>query len=199
LHFGGSGIYASTNEGITWENFSQGLPFLNNIEKLIVYNNKIFAATSLGLWQRDISKIIPVELISFNALVSGNNITLSWSTASETNNMGFEVERQVLYTGLLSESSEYGVGRWERVGFLEGKGTTAESQFYSFVDQNLNPGSYFYRLKQVDFDGSFEYSSIVEIEAGTPDEFYLGQNYPNPFNPRQSCHLSLVPAYPDHW
>ena len=67
---------------------------------------------------------------------------------------------------------------------MNGYGTTTETQFYSFVDQDLNPGSYFYRLKQIDFDGSFEYYELTEtIEIGSPQTFYLSQNFPNPFNP----------------
>jgi hypothetical protein len=121
-------------------------------------------------------EIIPVELISFNANVSGNHVHLAWATASETNNMGFEVERQV-------HSPQSSVGNWKKIGFVEGTGTTTENQFYSFVDENLKPGSYSYRLKQIDYDGTFEYSQTVEIEITSPNGFALFQNYPNPFNP----------------
>jgi photosystem II stability/assembly factor-like uncharacterized protein len=179
LHFGGSGVYISANEGILWENFGQGLPFLNNIEKLIVYNDKLIAATSSGLWQRNISEIIPVELISFNASVNGNDVILDWVTVSEVNNLRFEILR-------LAQNDI-----WEMVGFVDGSGTTSESKYYSFIDRDLISGKYSYRLKQIDFDGSFEYSDIVEAEVASPNEFFISQNYPNPFNPSTTIRYKI--------
>ena len=115
---------------------------------------------------------VPVELISFTASVLQNAVELSWLTATELNNQGFQVERK-------TESTS-----WDNIGFVNGYGTTTETQFYNFIDQNLNPGSYFYRLKQIDFDGSFEYYELTEtIEIGALQTFYLSQNFPNPFNP----------------
>ncbi|GAB4293002.1 MAG: hypothetical protein Kow0098_13590 [Ignavibacteriaceae bacterium] len=112
---------------------------------------------------------VPVELTSFTASANGNRVTLNWQTATETNNSGFEIQRK--------ESG------WEKVGFVPGFGTTAKQHNYSFVDENLNSGVYQYRLKQIDYDGSFEYSNTVEAEISLPAEFSLEQNYPNPFNP----------------
>ncbi len=122
---------------------------------------------------------VPVELISFTADVNENNITLNWSTATETNNQGFDVERFV-------ESLN-----WEKIGFVEGSGTTTELRSYSFVDENVTEGKYSYQLKQIDFDGSFEYSDVVEIEVGTPNQYSLEQNYPNPFNPTTTISYSI--------
>lgn len=117
-------------------------------------------------------EFIPVELASFTALAVGNAVQLSWVTATELNNLGFQVERK-------TESAN-----WTDVGFVNGHGTSTENQIYSFVDRNLSPGSYFYRLKQIDFDGSFKYYELAEtIEIGSVKSFYLSQNYPNPFNP----------------
>jgi len=129
--------------------------------------------------------IIPVELFSFTASVSGSNVTLSWTTGSEVNNVGFEVERQVSNLPDGKAGRQYAVSNiWERIGFVEGKGTTTEPVSYSFVDNNLSPGSYQYRIKQIDFDGSFKYYNLAEtIEIGLPNNFELAQNYPNPFNP----------------
>ncbi len=174
LKFGGSGIYRSSNDGINWEDFSEGLSFINSIDKMIVFNGKLIAATSDGLWQRDVSEV-PVELTSFSASVSCNDVNLSWSTATETNNEGFEIER--------GEKLEVRSQKWETIGFVEGKGTTASPEFYSFVDKNVASGSYEYRLKQIDYDGTFTYSGIVEVDVTAPREFSLDQNYPNPFNP----------------
>ena len=123
--------------------------------------------------------VVPVELVSFNASVDENTLTLSWITATELNNSGFEVERAI-------NGSEF-----EKVGFVPGFGTSTETHSYSFVDQSLAAGSYAYRLKQVDLDGTYEYSNIVYAEIITPTEFELSQNYPNPFNPSTTIRFSI--------
>ena len=120
---------------------------------------------------------VPVELTSFTATVSGSDVKLNWRTATETNNSGFEIQRKLI--------------EWERVGFVEGNGTTSEENSYVFVDENLLAGKYKYRLKQIDYDGSFEISDIVEVEVLTPIEFSLSQNYPNPFNPSTAIEYSI--------
>ena len=112
-------------------------------------------------------------------LHDNRNVTLNWSTATELNNSGFQVER--------SSGSAY-----EVVGFVAGSGTTTEVRNYNFVDQNVNAGTYSYRLKQVDFDGTFEYSNAIEVEVVGVKEFTLGQNYPNPFNPSTTINFSLA-------
>jgi hypothetical protein len=114
---------------------------------------------------------VPVELTGFNAEVMNGNVILSWFTASETNNSGFDIERR-------NEDTHY-----TSMGFIKGKGTTTEPQQYSFTDMNLSSGSYIYRLKQIDYDGSFQFSKTVEITVGLPAEYAVTQNYPNPFNP----------------
>ncbi len=123
--------------------------------------------------------VVPVELVSFNASVNENSVTLNWVTATELNNSGFEVLR----------SSETEV--WENIGFVRGNGTTSEINYYSYTDENLLEGSYSYRLKQVDLDGTFEYSNIVNVDIKTPTEFELSQNYPNPFNPSTTIKFSI--------
>ena len=133
---------------------------------------------------------IPVELISFAAEVNNNVVHLFWQTATETNNSGFEIERtSPLLSPYQGEGGEAGRG-WERIGFVEGKGTTTEMQSYSFTDMP-EPGNYKYRLKQIDFDGSFEFSQEIEAEVKAPDVFSLEQNYPNPFNPSTKIKYSI--------
>ncbi len=112
----------------------------------------------------------PVELAFFTATVSKNNVELIWQTTSESNNFGFEVERSQDRT------------HFTRIGFVAGQGTTAISHHYNFIDKNLHSGTYSYRLKQIDIDSRFEYSSIVEVMIDLPKKFILYQNYPNPFN-----------------
>ena len=133
---------------------------------------------------------IPVELTSFTSSVNENDVTLNWQTATETNNSGFQVER----SKMLEARSE----EWENIGFINGNGTTTEPQSYSFVDkdlpagrQGLEAGKYQYRLKQIDFDGTFEYSKTIEVEINAPLKFSLEQNYPNPFNPTTTIKFSI--------
>lgn len=125
--------------------------------------------------------VIPVELTSFTAAANGNNVVLNWSTATETNNHGFEIQKKA--------GNEF-VG----VGFIDGFGTTTEAKSYSYTDSKVGAGVHVYRLKQLDFDGAFEYSSEVEVEvgAGVPSVFALDQNYPNPFNPSTRISYSLA-------
>jgi hypothetical protein len=115
--------------------------------------------------------IIPVELTSFTAISVDQAVLLSWRTATETNNRGFEIQRQ------------QGSDSWEKLGFVAGKGTTTEPQVYSYKDNDVSSGTYTYRLKQIDYDGSFYYSNEVQVNVNAPVQFSLSQNYPNPFNP----------------
>ncbi|NOX19342.1 MAG: DUF1939 domain-containing protein [Chlorobi bacterium] len=114
--------------------------------------------------------IVPVELTSFSAKAKDGSVLLTWQTASESNNKGFQVERR----------KAKGKSNWESIAFIEGAGTTSEKNNYSFTDKNIENGKYFYRLKQIDFDGAFSFSDIIEVET-VPMKFSLGQNYPNPF------------------
>lgn len=127
---------------------------------------------------------VPVELVAFTGYVSNGKVFLNWSTATESNNQGFEIEKQ-------ASSKQLAVNNWESIGFVPGFGTTTEPKSYSFIDENLNSGKYIYRLKQVDYNGSFEYSDIVEIEVATPSQYSLEQNYPNPFNPATTISYSI--------
>jgi hypothetical protein len=117
---------------------------------------------------------VPVELTSFTAALAGNKVNINWSTATEVNNLGFEVERR-------TENSE-----WITVAYKSGSGTTTAPQAYSVVDDiaGNNSAKLYYRLKQIDFNGVATYYDEVEVtNLFAPQEFLLGQNYPNPFNP----------------
>ena len=126
---------------------------------------------------------VPVELVSFNADVNNECVTLAWLTATETNNKGFEIERSQM-SNVKSQMD------WCRIGFVEGKGTTTEIQSYSFTDKP-EPDNYKYRLRQVDYNGTFEYSYEVTVEIILPSLFKLEQNYPNPFNPSTTFRYSI--------
>jgi hypothetical protein len=124
---------------------------------------------------------IPVELSAFTASVQGTTVTLAWTTSTETNNYGFEIERS---------SGESG---WVNTGFVAGKGTTTEINYYSFSDENLAAGSYNYRIRQIDLDGSYTYYNLTEsVQVGVPAEYSLSQNYPNPFNPTTTIKYALA-------
>jgi len=127
-----------------------------------------------------LTSIIPVELTSFTASVIGNEVELLWWTATETNNSGFDIERKF-------ENSEF-----SKIGFVPGFGTTTETKSYSFTDAGLQPGVYSYHLKQVDFNGTFEYSYEINVQVNAPSTFSLDQNYPNPFNPSTTITFSLA-------
>jgi hypothetical protein len=123
--------------------------------------------------------VVPVELISFSGNVFNNAIELKWSTATETNNLSFEIEKK----------SE---GRWQKIGFVEGHGNSATKNDYYFRDEELpEAGAYTYRLKQNDYDGSFSYSKEINVTYSIPAKFELMQNYPNPFNPSTTIKYSI--------
>jgi len=121
--------------------------------------------------------IIPVEFISFEGIIQGNNVILNWKTATENNNYGFDIER----------SSE---NNWRSIGFVEGNLSTTTPHVYSFVDLSRQSGIIYYRLKQIDLDGSFTYSNEIKVEFA-PTIFSLEQNYPNPFNPVTTINYSI--------
>ena len=116
--------------------------------------------------------LLPVELASFTSTVNANSVSLQWSTSFEKNNSRFDIERK-------TED-----GSWEKKGSVNGNGTSGESHNYSFNDANLKSGKYYYRLKQVDYNGNFKYYVLSnEVNVGVPEKYFLSQNYPNPFNP----------------
>jgi Ice-binding-like/Secretion system C-terminal sorting domain len=134
------------------------------------------------------SSLLPVELSSFSAATIGSNVKLSWNTATEVNNYGFEVERNV------QTSTQLSATKWEKLGFVNGNGNSNSPKDYSFVDTKVSTGKYLYRLKQIDNNGQFEYSKTIEVDFNAPKNFELSQNYPNPFNPSTTIRFNLSEA-----
>ncbi len=122
---------------------------------------------------------LPVELTSFTAIYFDGRVTLDWTTASETNNHGFEIQRKI------------GDSDFKSIGFVNGSGSSTQSHSYEYIDKNPVTGKISYRLKQVDFNGGFTYSKVVDVSIYNPKNFKLYQNYPNPFNPTTTISYSL--------
>ena len=126
------------------------------------------------------SGVLPVEMNSFSSFVRGRDVTLFWSSEKETNNAGFDIERSTL------------PGSWNKVGFVRGYGNSNSVNYYSYTDRGLQSGKYFYRLKQTDLNGNFEYFNLNnEVNIGIPVKFELSQNYPNPFNPSTNLEFGI--------
>jgi len=130
---------------------------------------------------------LPVELTTFTANVNENKVVLNWQTATEVNNYGFEIER--------SQTSNVKSETWEKIGFVEGHGNSNSPKDYTFTENLLNLSlglNLKYRLKQLDFDGNYEYSDEITVELGElVKEYKLEQNYPNPFNPSTEIKFSI--------
>jgi len=142
-----------------------------NLSDVSTYSNEVTTTT-----------IIPVELASFAANVNDREISVVWSTATELNNKGFELERKL-------------DAQWQKVTFIEGRGTSTEKSDYYYSDKfeyDGFQGTVQYRLKQIDFDGTITYSNVISVEVDfTPKEYALYQNYPNPFNPSTTIKFAL--------
>ena len=179
-----AGDFSWTGNFVTLSNPTSGK--LQMVSTVDVFNNCKLAwgddrFDGAGIYAQDINpdgqlgnSVTPVELVSFTINVFNKKITLNWVTATELNNSGFEIERCAL-------NAEHKA--WINVGFINGNGTTSETHFYSFTDENILNGKIIYRLKQIDFDGTFSYSNEIEVDLNLPETFSLEQNYPNPFNP----------------
>ncbi len=172
-------VWGSPNNGGTWYDLNASN---QNASSRSISAGYAYPASGYGLFTvSDNTNPLPVELVSFAAIVNGPSVTLDWRTATETNNYGFDIERK-------STSS------WSKVGFVEGHGTTNAPQSYRYSDNTVS-GKIVYRLKQIDRDGKFEYSKEVEVTmVATPTVFALSQNYPNPFNPTTVIGYSIASA-----
>jgi hypothetical protein len=173
----------------SFANFSFTIPAPGNITEtfLEIRIHGMSSSSAAGTLRFDNVKLagasvpLPVELTSFTALAGDNFINLKWQTKTETNNYGFEILR----------SAQNNKGNWTKLGFVNGHGNSNSPKEYSFSDKSVTSGKYFYRLKQIDTDGKYEFSEEVEVDLGLPKSYNLGQNYPNPFNPSTIINFSL--------
>ncbi|MCL4549143.1 MAG: T9SS type A sorting domain-containing protein [Bacteroidetes bacterium] len=206
-----SNILSSNSGNLLLGVRSDGTYYLNgDIAEVILYNTNLstsdrstvehYLANRYGIT----SSALPVELTSFTASAVDGKVLLNWQTATEVNNYGFAVERSSAETRHASSL------QWEKVSFVQGHGNSNSPKSYSYTDNlarlafsnarqalahDLNLDHLQYRLKQIDFDGKYEYSNVVEVNIETPARFALEQNYPNPFNPTTTIKYS-IPASP---
>lgn len=179
------GVFVTDDNGVSWTEIPSGIP--NTVIMHLDYSDStkmLRAAThGRGVYEAYIDFTIPVELTAFDASIDNKIVNIIWATATETNNSHFEVERKLKNQD------------WEKIGEVNGAGTTAIPQSYSFKDDfsfKSYEGKILYRLKQVDFDGSFEYSKVISVEVNfIPEKFAISQNYPNPFNPNTTISYSI--------
>ena len=182
--------FAAVRLNLSW-NFDSTYGYKTIIEAFNPYSTTTHNLTYQSAHQNNLSNIpLPVELVSFKANVTNDRkVLLDWTTESEINNYGFEIERKVL-----SQQSALGNNEFETIGFISGSGNSNSTKHYSYVDNKLNGGSKFaYRLKQIDNNGTFTYSSIQEVEL-ILSEYVLSQNYPNPFNPTTTIEYIIPQA-----
>ena len=156
--------------------------FKGNIDNVAVFDRVLSDAEILDMYNNykvAADYIVPVELTSFSAQAAKDKINLVWETATETNNYGYEIQRS-------SDKINY-----TAIGFVKGAGTSTEKHTYTYTDDDRATNRVYYRLKQLDYDGTFWYSQVVEAANVMPTEFALSQNYPNPFNPVTTIKFQL--------
>jgi hypothetical protein len=173
-----SGTFNLQNIDLLWKNNTPG-----QFTKIYIYDNDCLEAIELtnpDSHFMESNLFLPVELSSFTSNVNRNIVSLNWSTMSETNNSGFDIERKLI-------SSE----EWLKISNIAGNGSSKEVKSYSF-SESINTGKYNYRLKQIDFNGNFKYYNLSnEVEVGIPNKYSISQNYPNPFNPSTKIDFEL--------
>jgi len=167
----GDAVYETADSGNTWQEILELRNIgLRKFQAPINYLGYTIGNGGLIYMYID-SSYVPVELVSFTGKTENDIVILEWITASELNNYGFEIQR-------LIDNNQ-----WKKVGFVPGKGTSTETNYYSFSELITYNEEISYRLKQIDYDGSYIYSQIITILIeDSPSHFDLFQNYPNPFN-----------------
>ncbi len=175
------GVIRSVDSAHTWSLANEGLSNMS-VTAMRIWNDSLFIGTNDGrLWCRPTEEVLPVTLRSFSAATFFGSVHLKWTTVTETNCYGFEIERR-----RTSPS-----GSWQSIGFVSGSGTTVVSHDYSFLDCDVQSGRLEYRLRQIDSDGSYHYYESTILEIPPPPETVLLLSYPNPANPSSTITLEL--------
>lgn len=171
-----------TEENIYTGKYSGGVWILLNQADAV--NHRISGTVSgFSSFTGGQQNVMPAELVSFNSAVNGRDVNLKWTTSTESNNAGFEIQKSVSGNQNLM---------WNKIGFVKGSGTTNIPINYSFTDSKLISGKYQYRLKQIDNNGNFKYFELNNVvEIGIPKKYSLNQNYPNPFNPKTKIEFQI--------
>ncbi len=174
-------IFYTVNGGTSWtESLKSPVPS-RTLYEIYSFENNLYTVGGTGTILKGFADPnIPVELTSFTASITDGAVSLNWTTATELNNMGFEIER----------SSDNMI--WNKIGFVAGNGTTTNTNSYNYVDTEPNSGIFILQAQQIDMDGSYEYSPVIRVEINIPLEFSLSQNYPNPFNPVTTIKYSIA-------
>ncbi|HTO94417.1 MAG TPA: T9SS type A sorting domain-containing protein, partial [Bacteroidota bacterium] len=185
------GVFNSTDGGATWNVYGTGLPVVAVFDMAIQKATRTLrvATHGRGMWENN-GPPLPIQLASFTGTAAaGQGVLLRWSTASETNSYGFEVQKAIAPAGPFASIPG---------SFVRGHGTTATAENYSFTDAAPGTGTVYYRLKQLDLDGTFRYSDGIEVAIASgiagpefPTEFSLAQSYPNPFNPTATIRYGI--------
>ena len=170
------GSWRSVNGGQTWTAIT--IPSAG-YQVVSVDSMTQYAAQSSGFYKLDAPWFVPVELTNYTASLINKDIILNWTTATELNNKGFEIEQS------------FDNQIFNTIGFVPGFGTTTESKSYSFKISDAQTGTQYYRLRQIDFDGTYTLYNSVEIDGPVIREFALYQNHPNPFNPSTTISFSI--------
>jgi hypothetical protein len=188
-------IFRTNNGGYSWSH-QFDTPYYDFRSLCLLDSSVVFSAGDDGLILLTTNggqgPPVPVELISFTAISNGKDVVLNWSTATELNNQMFEVQRRS------------GTEEFFTIGYQKGHGTTTEPQNYTYTDKNLESNKYLYRLKQLDYLGTFQYSKEIEVDVTGIITFSLSQNFPNPFNPSTKIkftipQVTLRQAQSDNW
>lgn len=176
-------IRKTTNGGSSWTAQTSGT---SNLLRSVFFVNpsKGYIAGANGTILHTNDQPLPVSMRYFNGNISGNNVLLKWSTDWEMNNKGFDVER--------STAGSSGNSNWQKIGYVRGCGTINVPVEYEFSDIKLQSAVYKYRLKQIDFNGNYEYHDLsVELKIEKPAGFFVSQNYPNPSNPLSKIDVQI--------
>lgn len=187
------GLYWGANSGVTnpsslrvarWNDFQWedkgNYSYTGNNSAGVIFSNVVTNFSPFAIASTD-NQQLPVELSSFTASISTNNVTLNWITETEINNSGYEIERKLLMDTV-----------WKKINFIQGAGNSHTMKAYKYEDRNLTTGKYKYRLKQIDHNGNYTYYNLQsEVNIGMPSKYSLSQNYPNPFNPVTKINYQL--------